>query len=144
MRLKRDDGVTFLEVVVALIMLMAAVVLITHSLFFGHRLLDVDMHKQQVLRIMQQELEFWVGRMYMNAAITAEDLAPRNRYKSFVIDEDQINAPIEIWISKSAITEVADPNNTTETGDPMIAYWRITIYAEWEEPDGQTFSRSKD
>ncbi len=140
--LKRDDGITFLEVVVALIMLMAGAVVVTHSLFFGHRMLDVDMHKQQVSRMVQQELEHWIGRIYMNAAIEPEDLAPKNRYKSFLIDEDDFNIPIKVWISKSAITEVMDPENTTSTGAPETAYWKITIYGEWEEPDGQSFSRS--
>jgi hypothetical protein len=140
--LKRDEGVTFLEVVVAFIMLMAATVVLMHSLFFGHRMLDVDMHKQQAARMVQQELEYWIGRIYMNTPIEPEDLAPQNHYKSFLIDEDDLNTAVKIWISKSAIVQVMDPDNTNSMGGPVTAYWRITVYAEWDEPDGQSFSRN--
>ena len=144
--LRRDEGVTYVEVVVTLIMVMAATVVVMHSLFFSNRMLDVDMHKQQVLRFLQQELEYWVGRMYLGGSNlpSVEEMGARYHYTQYQIDdfdEDKSHPPIVIYISKGPITEVLDPDNTNEVGDAMVAYWIVTVYAEWNEPDGQTFSR---
>lgn len=141
---KRDDGITFIEVAVTLIMVMAAVVMILHSLYFGERMLDVNMHRQQVLRYVQQELEYWIGRMYLSSPSnpTANEKLPKYHYRSIQISDNKDETPtITVWLSRSEIQEVDDLLHTNE-GEPMIGYYRFTIWAEWVEPDGQSFLRS--
>ncbi len=133
-----------MDAIVTFVMLMAAAAIMAHSLFFGNRMLDTDMHKQQVMRIVQQELEYWVGRIYMNTTMTPDEFAPKTHYGGILVDdnEGEYNPPFRVWLSKSAITPVIDPNQSNESGDPVVAYWTITVYAEWDEPDGQSFSKN--
>ena len=130
-----DGGITFLDVLVTFVMIAVATVVVTHSLYFGNRMLDVDMHKQQALRIVQQELEYWIGRLYMGSPGDPSEfeMAPKINYKSVVLEKD--TPPIIVQLSRDQILPVVDPNTAA------IAYWKVTIWAEWEEPDGQIFSR---
>ncbi len=143
--LSRDDGITFVEVVVTLIMLMAAVVVIMYSLYAGQRSLDSDMHRQQALRIVQEEMEYWIGRMYLSTPENPsfEEMLPKYRYKSVPLDdhEEEPGPTIVIYLSRSEIQPVNDIEHTNEQGDPVIGYYRFTVWAEWTEPDGQKFSR---
>ena len=142
---KRDDGITFIEVAVTLIMVMAAVVLIMHSLYFGERMLDVNMHRQQALRVVQEELEYWVGRMYLSTGgnPSSQEKLPSYRYKSIPIsDKEDGTATITVWLSRSEIQQVDDLVHMNESGDPQIGYYRFTVWGEWVEPDGQEFLRS--
>lgn len=135
-------GVTFIEVMVIFIMVSTAVVGTTFSLFYGNRMLDTDMHRQQVLRIVQEEVEYWVARMYLSSPgdPSEYELAAKTKYKSVALDTDV--PPIVIWLSRDAIVAVPDMNNFSSTGEPATAYWKITIWAEWDEPDGQSFSKN--
>ncbi len=130
-----DGGITFLEVLVTFIMIAVATVVVGHSLYFGNRMLDVDMHKQQALRIVQQELEYWIGRLYMGSPGDPSEfeMAPKMNYKSVILEKD--TPPITVQLSRDQILPVMDPNTAA------IAYWKVTVWAEWEEPDGQLFSR---
>jgi hypothetical protein len=148
LRVCRDDqGVTFIEVLVTFVMLVAAVVVTAQSLFFGNRALDVNMHKQQVLRIVQVELEYWVGQMYINQrdnenAPWPPDLqmagSPDSPYKTVPLEP---GSPIMVDLFYAPIEERFDPTYMNELGEPMVAYYAISVWAEWEEPDGQVFSR---
>ncbi|MBU0519723.1 hypothetical protein KJ564_12405 [bacterium] len=143
---KRDDGINFIEVAVTLIMVMAAVVLIMHSLYFGERMLDVNMHRQQVLRLVQEEVEYWVGRMYLSTEgnPSTQEVLPKYRYKSIPISDKADGTPtIIVWLSRSEIQQVDDIIHVNESGDPRIGYYRFTIWGEWEEPDGQAFLRNQ-
>lgn len=142
LRIRDDRGVTYVEVVVTVIMVVAAVVVTLYSLYFGNRSLDVDMHKQQALRIVQEEMEYWIGRMYTSQPgdPSSVEMAGKTRYKSVLLDKGTENQ-IEIWLSRDPITVVYDPNNFNSQGYPLVAYWIITIWAEWEEPDGREFQK---
>jgi hypothetical protein len=145
----RDEGVTFVEVAVTLLMLVAAAVVLMHSLYFGNRMLDVEMHKQQVLYRLQEEMEYWIGRLYLGGSDfpTDQERAASNGYDKFsIIDYEggKTAEPIIVLLSKSAIVEYQDQVNVNpDTGDPLTAYWKFTVYAEWKEPNGQEFSRQK-
>jgi len=143
--LLQDRGITFVEVVVTLIMLMAAVVVIMYSLYAGQRSLDSDMHRQQALRIVQEEVEYWIGRMYLSTPDNPsfEEMLPKYKYKSVPLDdhEEEPGPTVVIYLSRSEIQPVNDPEHTNEQGDPVIGYYRFTVWAEWTEPDGQKFSR---
>ena len=144
---RRDDGITFVEIVITLIMLMAAAVVILYSLYFGQRSLDADMHRQQVLRIVQEEVEYWIGRMYISTPgdPSAQEMLTQYRYKTVQLRDkvDTSKPTITVYLSRSAIVPVDDFTNTNEQGDPVIGYYKFTVWAEWTEPDGQEFSRSK-
>lgn len=141
--MRRDDGLTYVEVITTLVMVSVAVVATTYSLYFGNRSLDLEMHKQQVLRIVQQEVEFWVGRMYTGQPGVDPSAAEmmgsvNNPYRTVLLDPDS-KEPIQVKLFYDPITAVANPN--TQSG---IGYWIITIWAEWTEPDGQQFKKSED
>ncbi len=146
---RRDDGVTFIEVAVTLLMVVAAAVVLMHSLYQGNKMLDVEMHKQQVVYRLQEEMEYWIGRLYLGGSDFPrdEERAPNNHYDKFeIIDHEKYKRPekIIVWFSKSGIQEVTDTENVNpDTGDPLTAYWKFTIYAEWKEPNGQEFSRAR-
>lgn len=148
--LRREDGVTFIEVAVTLLMVVAAAVVLLHSLYQGNKMLDVEMHKQQVLYRLQEEMEYWIGRLYLGGSDfpSEEEQAPNNRYDRFtIIDYEQNTRPEEIvvWFSKSGIVEVKDNENVNpDTGEPLTGYWKFTVYAEWKEPNGQEFSRNRE
>jgi len=124
-------------------MVSVAVIVTTYSLFFGNRTLDVDMHKQQVLRIVQQELEYWVGRMYIgqpgvDPSVMEMTGSGGSPYKVIELDPDS-KSPIDVRLYYDPITPVADFNS--ESG---VAYWIVTVWAEWDEPDGESFARAND
>lgn len=149
LRFCRDDqGVTFVEVLVTFVMLVAAVVVTAQSVFFGDRALDVNMHKQQVLRIVQVELEYWIGVWYNNQR--ENEIAPwptdlqmqgstSKPYKTVPLEP---GSPIEVDLYRDPTGERFDPSYVNELGELKVAYYVITIWAEWEEPDGQVLTVS--
>lgn len=142
-----DQGVTFVEVLVTFVMLVAAVVITAQSLFYGNRALDVNMHKQQVLRIVQVELEYWIGQMYNHQRDNESAPWPPDqqmagstgkRYKTVPLEP---GSPIMVDLFRDPIGERFDPTYLNELGELKVAYYVITVWAEWEEPDGQVFSK---
>jgi hypothetical protein len=139
-----QGGVTFIEVLATITMVAVAAVTTTYALFYGNRALDVDMHKQQVLRMVQQEVEYWVGRIYVGSpGLDPSELemtgSVMNPYRTTILDP-QAAKPIQVKLFKYGISGILDPNPVP--GGSPTAYYRITIWAEWTEPDGQAFRRT--
>lgn len=139
-----DSGVTFIEVIVTLVMIVAAVIVTIQSLYVGKRALDHNMHEMQVMRIVQGELEFWVGRMYVNQRENADDPFPsdaqmlgseRRPYRTVLLDPESPN-PIVVSIYYQPIDPRLSPDIVNNIGEPIVAYYSITVWAEWVEPDG--------
>ncbi|MCX6640667.1 MAG: hypothetical protein NTW14_09340 [bacterium] len=136
-----DEGVTFLEVLVTFVMLVAAIIITFHSIFLSNHALDLSMRKQQAMRLVQQEVEYWVGRMYVNQLPgdpTPDEMLPKNHYKKISLDAGT-SRQVDVWLSRDQIVERID---TSQPGEQPQRYWVITVYAEWTEPDGQQFNRS--
>ncbi|MFH1863216.1 MAG: hypothetical protein ABH878_10450 [bacterium] len=148
--IRRDDGgVTFIEVLATFVMLVAAVIATAYAMFFGQEALTVNMQKQQVLRIVQQELEYWVGRVYTGSPEdpnTNEMMgSPNWPYRTIKLDAVDASSPtpIEVRLYYDPIVAFYDPNSGAEPGVDQPTYWIITVWAEWTEPDGQIFSKAR-
>gem|GEM_PF-2408254 len=141
--IRRDDGLTFIEVIVTFMMVSAAIVATTYSLFFGHRELTVDMHKQQILRIVQQETEYWVGRIYVGTPDDPNVIelagSARTPYRTVMLDPNS-ESPIQVRLFYDPIITRAGTINPQEEIAP---YYVVTVWAEWTEPDGQDFTRNR-
>ncbi|TKJ39978.1 hypothetical protein CEE37_09585 [candidate division LCP-89 bacterium B3_LCP] len=146
--LKKDDGVTFIEVLVTFVMLVAAAVITAQTMFFGNRFLDVNMHKQQVLRIVQVELEYWIGQMYTHTRDNQNEPWPIDQtmkgsteypYKVVPLEP---GSPIMVNLFYGPIQErKTDPTYINELGELKVAYYAITVWAEWVEPHGKSVQR---
>ncbi len=138
--LKQDrGGATFIEVLATFVMVAAAVVSTTYSLFFGQRTLATDMHKQQVLRMVEQETEYWVGRIYTGTPDDPNLIeisgATGSPYRRLTLDPDS-KRPVEVRFYYDPIIE------RTSVVYGGGSYWVVTVWAEWTEPDGQEFSKA--
>lgn len=141
--LAADEGVTFIEVLVTFVMLVAAIIITFHSLFISNHALDLAMRKEQVLQIVQNEMEYWIGRIYVGSPPTDPnliELGGQNHYKMVLLDPNT-DKKVEVWLSRDPIVPRQD---IAQPGEGEQKYWVITIYAEWNEPGGQEFKRGND
>ena len=142
--LKKDEsGFTFIEVLATFVMVTAAVIATAYSLHYGQRMLTIDMHKQQVLRMVQGEIEYWIGRLYTgnpdNGDPTVLELAGRTSapYKTAYLDDVE-GVPDS---DKIQVRLYYDPIERRNDPGILAPHWVITVWAEWTEHDGQRFRR---
>lgn len=143
-KLRGDDrGTTFLEVMATVVMVSVAVVGTTYSLFFANSTLREDMHRQQVARMVQQEVEYWVGRIYLAGADspTAQEMMGSTAvpYRTMALDPDAEEV-IQVRFFYDPIVARGVYLPTPESA-PLPAYYVITLWAEWDEPDGKVHSK---
>jgi hypothetical protein len=140
-----DRGTTFLEVMATVLMVSVAVVGTTYALFFSSNSLREDMHREQVLRMVEQEMEYWVGRIYLGG--TADSPSPQEMqgsgntsYRQAMLDPESIQA-IQVRFFYDPIVG-RGTYKPTETSPEFSAYYVVTVWAEWTEPDGRQYRRS--
>lgn len=136
-------GITFVEVLVTFVIVVAAVIATTYAMYFGNRALKVDMHKQQVLQLVEQELEYWIGRMYTGSTNDPNMVemagSPTVPYRTFYLDEDS-EKQIQVRLYYDPIVPRADASSPG--GQEPNVYYVLTVWGEWSEPDGEDFSRA--
>lgn len=140
-KIRDDSGFTYFEAIATLVMVAVAVVATTYSLYYAERSLAVDMHKQQINRIVQQELEYWIGRIYTGTPDDPNNVekmgSVQSPYKTVILDPDS-KKPIQVKLFYDPIIPIPSVEFPG-----TIAYYKITVWAEWEEPDKQQFKRSQ-
>ncbi len=125
-------------------MVSAAVVGTTYSLFFANGSMKTDMHRQQVARMVEQEVEYWVGRIYLASQDmpNAQELMGSGGvfYRTTILDPDGPK-PIQVRFFYDPIVArgVYQPSLTTPA---LPAFYVVTVWAEWDEPDGKSFKRT--
>jgi hypothetical protein len=139
-----DRGTTFIEVMATITMVSAAVVGTTYSLFFANNSLREDMHREQVLRMVEQEVEYWVGRIYVggpDAPSTQEMQGSGNSsYRQMPLDPEALQT-IQVKFFYDPIIGRGS-YQPTETSPVMPAYYVVTVWAEWTEPDGRQYRKT--
>lgn len=139
-----DRGTTFLEVMATITMVSVAVVGTTYSIFFANSTLREDMHRQQVARMVQKEVEYWIGRIYQGGVDGLSDQEREGSggapYHTQTLDPNA-EQPIEVRFFYDPIIGRGSYQNQ-QSGPPSPAYYVLTVWAEWTEPDGKLYSKS--
>jgi hypothetical protein len=149
LRILKDErgGITFIEVLVTFIMVTAAVIATAHAMYVGSRALRVDMHKQQVLQLVEQEMEYWIARIYLgNPGLdpTWAELAgsPGRPYRPNIYLDKGTDRQAVVNLFYDPIIKRFDPNLVGPGGEAEIEYWVVTVWGEWAEFNGEEFTRS--
>jgi hypothetical protein len=139
-----DRGTTFLEVMATITMVSAAVVGTTYSLLFANTSLREDMHREQVLRMVEQEVEYWVGRIYLGGPDAPSPTEMQGSgsvaYRQMTLDPETLQ-PIQVKFFYDPILG-RGTFQPTESSPIFAAYDVVTVWAEWTEPDGREYRKS--
>jgi len=140
-------GITFIEVLVTFVIIAAAAIATAHSMYVGTRALRVDMHKQQVLQLVEREMEYWIGRIYTGNPPVDPNPAElagnpnQQHYRLFYLDEGEgYQATVKMF--HDPIIKRYDPALIGPNGQVELEYWVVTVWGEWAEYNGEEFTRS--
>lgn len=139
-------GITFVEVLVTFVIIVTAAIAAAHSMYVGTRALRVDMHKQQVLQLVEREIEYWIGRIYTgNPGVdpTWVELAGsgNRHYRLFYLDEgEEYQATVKMFYDP--IIQTYDQGLVGPSGQADVKYWIVTVWGEWQEHNGEEFTRA--
>lgn len=136
----KDDrgGITFVEVLATFVIIVFGVIATAYSMYVGNRALRVDLHKEQILHLVEQEMEYWVGRLYTGTANDPNvfELAgsPNKPYKTVILDQET-GKEIQVRLYYDPIVLRINLTN------PESTYYVVTVWAQWTENDGEDFTR---
>jgi hypothetical protein len=125
-------GLDFIQVITAIVIITIAAVSTTYSIYVGRLSLEDELQEKQAIRYAQEEMEYWVGRVFVTQITGQEYVGDTQTGRRVLIDPRNPNvANDNVW-GRVYYNRII-PVNLLITGEEITDYYQLHVWVKWPD-----------